>query len=209
MNELAIVPQTDKSPDQMAAECLNSFEEVVSVFQPKLQKFIFSIVGETELAHDLTQDTFLVAFSHLQNRVQQFNSSLSSPGLIVQAQRFNLSSWLYTIAHNKAIDAVRRQRKIAYTGSDALLDYQSSSQAASLNKSIESWLVDREELEQAINKVGPQKLNYFLMYHNGFSYLEIAEMFGTSLSKVKGKIFRAKKSLREALTEKSNLLAIV
>ncbi len=205
MSELIIESQNDKSADQMAAECLNSFEDVVAIFQPKLQKFIFSIVGETELAYDLTQDTFLAAFTHLQNRVHQSNSLLAS---IQPTHKFNLSSWLFTIAHNKAIDAVRRRRLTYYTGVNALFDEKLYAPLAEPSKNIESGIIARDELEQAIKAVGQYKLSYFLMHHNGFSYQEIAEMFGTSLSKVKGKIFRAKKSLREALNEKSKSLSV-
>jgi len=205
LNEILSLAQDEKSAQQMAEECLSSFDEVVNLFQPKLQKFIYSIVGETELAYDLTQDTFLAAFSHLQNQVQQFTSSLA---LVEPSHKFNLSSWLYTIAHNKAIDAVRRRRNTFYTSSEALMDYKLCSPTAQADKNVEARIIAREELEQAIKKVGRPKLNYFLMYHNGFSYQEIAEIFGTSLSIVKGKIFRAKKSLREALSEKSPLLSV-
>jgi RNA polymerase sigma-70 factor, ECF subfamily len=186
----------------LAELTLNSFEEFFTTYQPKLQRFIYSIVNDTELAHDLTQDTFLAAYNNLRREVAQANQT--EPYKQTETRNHNLISWLYTIARNKAIDALRRRQRVFSLSETADLDFLSNLGNPGKNFEVSSQV--RVELENTIKKEGYQRIAPLIMYMQGFSYQEIAQMSGTSLAKIKSQIFRIKKRLRDTLTEKPGSL---
>jgi RNA polymerase sigma-70 factor, ECF subfamily len=69
-------------------------EQIVRRYQQPVIRLIARIVGDPVQAEDLAQDTFVKAFRNL----AAFDPTR------------RLSSWLFRIAHNTAIDAVRRAR---------------------------------------------------------------------------------------------------
>lgn len=73
--------------------------ELAVTFVRRFQHTVFgvaiSIVGDTQLAEDIAQQTFERAWRHAQ---------------IYDSRRGSVTTWLTTIAHNLAIDAVRSRR---------------------------------------------------------------------------------------------------
>ena len=64
---------------------LAAFEQIVLEYEVKLQRFIFCLTSERELAEDLVQETFLSAYRSLPSMPSDLK----------------LSAWLYKIALNK------------------------------------------------------------------------------------------------------------
>ncbi len=193
-----------------------TFEQVVTQYQSRLYRFIYSIVGEAELAHDLTQDTFLSAYRHLLRRSEA--AQLDNPSeaeMLAHWQQTqtqnNMSAWLYTIARNAALSEMRRRKVVRFlpffhktnnNGVEEELDGLADTAQIEAGGNLEARTVLHDELEQAMNRVGRDKLTALLLHMDGFSYKEICEITGDSLSSVKSQIFRAKESLRRALGTK-------
>ncbi len=76
----------------------DAFEAIVAEFQPRLYRFLYGLVGDAELARDLTQDTFLAAYRAL---------PATGPNL-------NLTGWLFQIARNHARSHWRRRKLFAW-----------------------------------------------------------------------------------------------
>ncbi|HEX2916643.1 MAG TPA: RNA polymerase sigma factor [Chloroflexia bacterium] len=190
-----------------------TFDRVISQYQTRIYRFIYSIVGESELAHDLTQDTFLSAYRNLLRRADSLGvESAEEAESFAQWQNSqsqnNMSAWLYTIARNAALSEMRRRKIVRFlpflhkpvTGTDEELDSLSDSPLIEAGGNLEARTALRDELQQAMDKVGREKLTALLLHMDGFSYKEICDITGDSLSSVKSQIFRAKESLRRALT---------
>ena len=190
-----------------------TFERVITQYQPRIYRFIYSMVGETELAHDLTQDTFLSAYRHLLRRAESAGLDPADEDNAaihwqeIQTQN-NMSAWLYTIARNAALSEMRRRKVVRFlpffhkpagSGLEEELDGLSDTAHLEPGGNLENRTALRDELEQAMNKVGREKLTALLLHMDGFSYKEICDITGDSLSSVKSQIFRAKDSLRRAL----------
>jgi RNA polymerase sigma factor (sigma-70 family) len=178
------------------------FDGVVSKYQPRIYRFIFSMVGEAELAHDLTQDTFLSAYKNLCKRAETPQES--------ENQTYNMQAWLYTIARNAALSELRRRKIVRFFSfwqrtndktttdeTDTMLDMAYQEPGGSL----EAHTALSDELNRAIEVVGRERLTALFLYMDGFSYKEICDITGNSLPSVKSQIFRAKESLRKALAE--------
>jgi RNA polymerase sigma-70 factor, ECF subfamily len=71
-----------------------AFEQIVRRYQRPVLSLIVRMTGDHAQAEDLAQETFVKAFRHLKS----FDSTR------------RLSSWLFRIAHNTTLDALRRSK---------------------------------------------------------------------------------------------------
>src|SRR6266700_1923141 len=68
------------------------FEELVRRYQRPISAYVYRMVGDYEAALDLTQEIFIKVFGSL----SRYRSE------------FKFSTWIYKIAHNSAVDHLRR-----------------------------------------------------------------------------------------------------
>src|SRR5688500_7904012 len=69
-----------------------SFEELVRRYQRPISAYVYRMVGDYESALDLTQEIFIKIYGSLSR----------------YRPEFKFSTWIYKIAHNAAIDHLRR-----------------------------------------------------------------------------------------------------
>src|SRR6185369_15874449 len=69
-----------------------SFEELVRRYQRPISAYVYRMVGNYESALDLTQEIFIKVY----NSLRRYRSE------------FKFSTWIYKIAHNAAVDHLRR-----------------------------------------------------------------------------------------------------
>src|SRR5215208_3365983 len=70
----------------------DSFEELVRRYQRPIAAYVYRMVGDYEAALDLTQEVFIKVY----NSLRRYRSE------------FKFSTWIYKIAHNAAVDHLRR-----------------------------------------------------------------------------------------------------
>lgn len=187
------------------------FDNVVEQYQTRIYRFIYAMVNEAELAHDLTQDTFLSAYKNLCKRAEQ-RQNFEEEGLLAEDEvtpttSNNMSAWLYTIARNAALSEMRRRKVVRFfsfwqrseNGGEEEIDGSADTAIIEPGGNLEARTALRDELERAMDQVGRERLTALLLHMDGFSYKEICEITGDSLSSVKSQIFRAKDSLRRVL----------
>src|SRR5688500_18257134 len=91
--ELANLPDADVvALAQQGRE--SAFRELVRRYERPVFSLIFRMVRDRELAEDLAQDTFVKVLNHIDR----------------YRPEFKLSSWLFKIANNVAIDHLRRRQ---------------------------------------------------------------------------------------------------
>src|SRR5258705_9461633 len=69
-----------------------AFEELVRRYQRPIASYVYRMVGDYDAALDLTQEVFIKVY----NSLARYRSE------------FKFSTWIYKIAHNTAIDHLRR-----------------------------------------------------------------------------------------------------
>jgi RNA polymerase sigma-70 factor (ECF subfamily) len=187
------------------------FERVIAHYETRIYRFIYAMVGEAELAQDLTQDTFLAAYRNLCRRsaAREFDQDSESGNWQQAPSQNNMSAWLYTIARNAVLSEMRRRKVVRFlpffhrnnstNGAEEEFDGLADTPQVEPGENLEARTALRDELEQAMNKVGREKLTALLLHMDGFSYKEICDITGDSLSSVKSQIFRAKDNLRRVL----------
>jgi RNA polymerase sigma-70 factor, ECF subfamily len=156
-----------------------SFQEIVRRYERPVYNLICRIVHDPALAEDVAQDAFLKAFRSL----AAFDSN----------RRF--SSWIFRIANNAAVDALRRRRVDPIAHSDT-----ADPPPAPAAEPVELAAL-AEALGAALDALRPDwRAAIVLRYHEGRSYEEIAEILDIPEGTAKTFVHRARKQMADTLT---------
>lgn len=153
-------------------------EALVREYQTRLVRYVRRMVGDSEVALDLTQDVFFAAYRTLQR----------------DPDRPMTAGWLYKTATNSAISHLRRKKIVRMIP----LDRDSHDR---------SWRIDEQsaasiDLQAAISKLpADQAAAVLLTSYAGYSSSEAAAVLGTSADAVRQRVCRAMKLLRTVISE--------
>lgn len=164
-----------------------SFEELVRRYQRPIASYVYRMVGDYDAALDLTQEVFIKVY----NSLARYRSE------------FKFSTWIYKIAHNAAIDHLRR-----YSVRELILSAESDGarpevaiESRRLSPEQESEREERRsEIESVVQTLPAAYRELIVLRHShDLSYDEIAEVTGLPLGTVKNRLFRAREAMRDLL----------
>ncbi|GAB1419971.1 sigma-70 family RNA polymerase sigma factor [Anaerolineales bacterium] len=177
---------------------LDAFNQLVLIYQDMIYSIAYRLMGSPDLAEDMTQETFILAFRKLDSY-----------------QGGSFKSWLGRIVSNRCYDELRKyQRRPAvsieempgadtddgFTFPDASITPEESAQQNELNQAI----------QDCINSLSPnQRLVMVLSDLQGLNYQEIADHQELSLGTVKSRLSRARAGVRDCLQGVKELLPAV
>ncbi|MFQ5996769.1 MAG: RNA polymerase sigma factor [Dehalococcoidales bacterium] len=152
---------------------------------PRIYAYLCHKLGDIDLAEDIAAKVFLYAVEGI--------GSFTYRG-------FSLSSWLFRIAHNQAVDHFRRKAKVKTEPlTEELLAKSGVAQEA-----MEEVLV-REDLNTALKNITEEQRQVVLLkFFSGLSNAEVAQIMGKPEGAVKALQHRALASLRRILEEEKN-----
>jgi len=164
-----------------------SFEELVRRYQRPIAAYVYRMTGDYDIALDLTQEVFI----KIHNSLARYRSE------------YKFSTWIYKIAHNAAIDHLRRcaAREQALTTNVDGERREVSIESKRLTPEQESERVERRnEIETVVQALpGAYRELIVLRHSHDLSYDEIAEVTGLPLGTVKNRLFRAREAMRDQL----------
>ena len=165
------------------------FTQLVTRYEKRVVNYVYRITHRYEDAHDLTQEIFVKV----------------SLALDRYDPKYQFSTWLFRIAQNSAIDALRKksvaevpltrpagdedegkEREFADDGVSPYRALKNKQLSAAIDKAVFELPPDYRELIQ-------------LRHFAELSYEEIASMKKLPLGTVKNKLFRARNLLKDAL----------
>ncbi len=162
----------------------SAFEQIVRRYQRPMVNLIARITGDRDRAEDLAQDAFVKAFRSL----AAFDT----------ARR--LSSWLFRIAHNTAIDAMRRVRPPTVS-IDSPADAHASPAVSPEPDPVERAALGAA-LEAALQRLRPDvRAAVVLRYDEGLPFDEIGHVMGIPEATARSHVHRARKELARYLAE--------
>ncbi len=153
-------------------------EALVLEYQTKLARYLRRMVGDAEVALDLTQEVFLSAYRMLR----------ADPGRELSA------GWLYRAATNAGISFLRRKKILRMLPLDREIDRS-------------AWRVDERsaasvDLQAALGRLAPeQSAALLLTSYAGYSSAEAAAILGTTPDAVRQRVCRAMRVLRTIMKE--------
>ena len=162
-----------------------AFQELVSQYKDSVYAFLRRFLNDRDLVDDVFQETFLQLY------VSRDTFDQSKP----------LRPWLFTIAANKAKDALRRRQRIDSTNLGSMFDSEEHSIDDVLNTldHDEHMPYDdliRDETAAAVRRViarMPARLREILIlaYFHKFSYAEMGGILGIPVGTVKSRLHTA------------------
>jgi len=167
-----------------------SFEELVRRYQRPIAAYVYRMVGNYESALDLTQEIFIKVY----NSLRRYRAE------------FKFSTWIYKIAHNAAVDHLRRnstreQSLVAGTEGET---FDLPIESSRLTPEQESERKERRtEIESVIRALPANYRELIILRHSqDLSYEEIVEVTGLPLGTVKNRLFRAREMMRQQFVDK-------
>lgn len=148
-------------------------------YRGKIYTFLLRLTGDGDAADDLTQDTFMKAHRALAE--------------LTEGHR--LLPWLYRIAANAAIDAARRRKRLTWVPLLSLLGDGEEPRSPDGHHQVS----DRDHIRTTIRQLPVENAAALLLHAlEGYSYREIAEIQGVSLTAVRSRIARARAAFKQA-----------
>ncbi len=177
-----------------------AFGVLLRRYQGELFGYLRRYLGDTDLAEDVFQNTFLQVFT----KIGKYE--LGRP----------VRPWLYTIATHQAIDALRRGGRHQVLSLDQYREDGSGDEVHHLLDMLETRgpgpleHAQGEERRQMV-RASVERLPDFLKqvvilaYYQGLKYRDIADILGIPVGTVKSRLHAALVKLQEAWSEASAL----
>ncbi|MBC8481264.1 MAG: sigma-70 family RNA polymerase sigma factor [Planctomycetes bacterium] len=157
---------------------VESFRLLVQRYERPVITMIRNIINDNHICEDIAQEVFFTAYKKLED----FDPNRSS-----------FSTWLFTIARNKSINAAKKKRVLSMSNVPENTDLFTP-----VNNLAQQEFFDR--LDQVLTTL-PTKLKtaFVLAEFEKLPYEQIAQIEGVRIGTIKSRINRAKKKLRPAL----------
>lgn len=162
-----------------------AFAKVVEVHQSAVYNFCFRMLGDPYEAEDAAQETFIRAYKAIKSydRTRSF------------------STWILSIAAHYCIDQLRR-KKIQVTSMEDQ-PYLEIRDPGPNPESVLSMREDQQRIRSLLNVLSDtDRAAIIMFYWYEFSYEEIANSLGLSLSAVKSRLHRARARLAKTWSER-------
>lgn len=177
--------ERDRFADLMEAVAIYkdkaAYGELFAYYGPRVKAYLMRLGADNALAEELAQDVMVTVW----RKADLFDRTQAS-----------VSTWLFRVARNKRIDAIRRTTKPELDPNDPLLLPSAPPAADSLITGAE-----RDQLVRAAIVDLPEEQRQLLhqAFYDGLSHREIAEQTGTPLGTVKSRLRLAFLKLRSKL----------
>ncbi len=157
-------------------------ERAISEYESPLIGYAKTIVHDLDRARDVVQDTFI--------RLYQQDAGKVSAGL---------KSWLFTVCRNRALDILRKEKRMVAMEDDVLLSRDSG------EPSPYQTVADNERVELVKSYIERlpenQAVVILLKFEKGYTYQEISAQTGLSQGNVGFLIHTGMKRLRALLPD--------
>jgi len=163
---------------------LDAQSDLVHLYHHRISAFVRPYVAQPSAVEDIVQTVFIKMVRRI--------------GLLRDGRTFE--SWLFTLARNTALDAIRRSRCRPATISDdgILLSVASNDSSLVIHEIFDA-------LELALQALSAKDRELIMLIVEGSSYDAAAKRMGLSLGAVKVRLNRARKILRVSVGDATGL----
>jgi RNA polymerase sigma-70 factor (ECF subfamily) len=182
-------PVTQRSDSAIVKRILKGDQEACVEFvrqhHTPIYRLLVHLCRDAHMAEDLSQETFLAAWSNIRN----FHQASS------------LGTWLHKIAYRKFIDAVRRSKRAVAAQSDTAINQVQSSSPDPYETVHASEQALR--LYRALDRLKPAERDVLVLHYlQGLSYQDVADVLDEPTGTVKWRTSQALENVRNVLEGK-------
>ncbi len=166
---------------QLRSNAVDAFDRLIEQYGDRLYWHIRRVVVQHEEAEDVLQETFARAYISIGDFRGETESSLTA--------------WLYKIATNLAISALRKRKKWAFSSLDSVRGTLLATFDQELDPSADEIMV---RLQKAILALPTkQRLVFNMRYYDELSFEQISQATGQSVSTLKTNYHYAVQKIKE------------
>ena len=171
----------------------SAFEELFRRYQPRIARFVCSMLHDAARCEDVAQEAFLSAL----RRMRETDAEI------------NFKPWIYQIARNAAIDSYRRTSHAVEVSMDADDGLRASDRTrlVGLDGSPDAALITKERMDHlqgAFDELSDVHTRVLVMRElEGMSYREIGQKLDLTRPAVESALFRARRRLESEYAELS------
>jgi RNA polymerase sigma-70 factor (ECF subfamily) len=164
---------------RIGTQDLEAFERLYRIYQPRLGRFLITMLQRPQLVEEVLDDTMMVVWQS----AGKFRGS-SKP-----------STWIFAIAYRKALKAKARwPDPVEDDDFDTRVDPDARADEQLHRNRI------HEALRSAMDRLTPEhRAVVDLTYFHGLGYREIAEIVNCPVDTVKTRMFHARRRLKQML----------
>ena len=156
-------------------------------WQKPIYSHLLQLLGNHEDAADASQETFIQVLKSIDGF----------------EERSKFSTWLYTIAHRKGIESLRKKSRLLRKVSADDTALANATSAAS-----DVHCLDAEKimalLDRAVSELPTRQRQVFLLhYFEGQTFNEIATITGVTIGALKASYHHARKKIEKALAQRN------
>lgn len=167
-----------------------ALEELYDRYSPLLYTIIKKIAPDEIITDQILVEVFVIIW----RKIARFDFSTG-----------NVYTWLVTLAHNKAVDTVRRERSSGNQLQPYNDEYEDFYIIPTFDKNID--MLDyktaqtiKPKIEKGLSKLtDTQKYVLHLAYYEGYTVEEVADKLNVPIETVRSKVMTALHSLRDFL----------
>lgn len=171
---------------------MQAFDELMARYESRVYNIAYRLLGDTEDAYDIAQETFLRVYRAL----SRFRGHST------------LHTWIHRIVVNLCLDEIKKKRRRPNLVQETWPDEEEAT--GSLIERLpdetadpEAWTLSRERqliVRQAIASLPPHHRAVLVLFDlEGMAYQEIAEVLKINIGTVKSRLNRARLALKEKL----------
>jgi len=169
--------------ERLRARDAQAFRSLIERLQQPIAGYLHRLVGDREVALDLTQDTFVQVYKEIGKT----------------SEDLSLDAWIYRIATNYGLRYLNRKRLKQFVRLENREDFDESLAVAGPEDQIETRIL----VNQALSKMKPGDAAILqLHYGDGFTYEEIGQVMGMSSDAVRKRVARSVEKFRRLYEEK-------
>lgn len=161
---------------------MEQYGELMQRYEDKLLRYVTYLLRDSAAASDVVQDTFIKAYQNLQG----FNDN------------YAFSSWIYRIAHNEAMNAIKKNSRLTPLENDhPQLTYHQRT-----DLTLDSLRLTKD-VQQCVEQLEPKYREIIqLVYFEHMKYTQVSDILHIPTSTVGVWLSRAKSKLRVICEQK-------
>lgn len=162
---------------------MDSFNIIVNKYGMPIMRFIYNMVKDKEAAEDISQEVFIAVY----NKLYTYKNT------------YKFSNWLYQIARNKAIDYIRKYRRVYESNIEEILNIESRDESP---EQAAEYSETKNMIEKFINSLDEYDRQIVILKYSSkdITFLDISQILNMNESSVKRRYYRARDEFKDMMS---------
>ncbi|SHJ76592.1 RNA polymerase sigma-70 factor, ECF subfamily [Clostridium cavendishii DSM 21758] len=169
-----VYDEDKKLVQEVLAGNIDSFNILINKYEMIVLRFIYGIIKDKEASEDISQETFITVY----NKLYQYNNE------------YKFSNWILQIAKNKALDYIRKFRRVYEANIEECVDLKSNEKSPEESYEYKETKGYIRKFIDSLDTIDKQI--FILRYSNEKTFFEISEILDMKESTVKRHYYNAR-----------------